>query len=158
MKTPSEANFLFKRVLAQIPCQIIDTFTEEQLAALELACQQIKNKKHAINIQLSMPLYKGGFYLTVLAGRERRSVQRLRTEGVICSQGAIVGVVLAVVLVGAATTIGLAQFFRSHMNELQKSEYHPTAIPWLESESECQQTGRYWQEGNCWDREHDANF
>lgn len=61
-------------------------------------------------------------------------------------------------LVGAGAMIGFAYFFRFNFMALQQAKHYPTAIPWLESEAECQETGRYWQEEACWDREHDANF
>ncbi|MGL5083804.1 MAG: hypothetical protein ACRC8A_20165 [Microcoleaceae cyanobacterium] len=34
----------------------------------------------------------------------------------------------------------------------------PTSIPWLKSQSDCQETGRSWQKGQCWDRSHDRLF
>ncbi|MBE9212145.1 hypothetical protein IQ247_05360 [Plectonema cf. radiosum LEGE 06105] len=34
----------------------------------------------------------------------------------------------------------------------------PTSIPWIHSESECKHTNRTWQDGKCWDYEHDMTF
>lgn len=43
---------------------------------------------------------------------------------------------------------------------LAKAAYtvHPTGIPWLETQADCEKSGRVWQEGNCWDSEHDPTF
>jgi hypothetical protein len=35
---------------------------------------------HPVDIRLTLPLLSGRYYLTVLAGRERRSAERLRAE------------------------------------------------------------------------------
>ena len=36
--------------------------------------------RHAVNIRLSIPFFFGRFYLTIVAGRERRDTTRLKDE------------------------------------------------------------------------------
>jgi hypothetical protein len=35
---------------------------------------------------------------------------------------------------------------------------HPTSIPWLQNQLDCKKTGRTWQDGACWDQEHNPEF
>jgi hypothetical protein len=44
------------------------------------------------------------------------------------------------------------------LNALQQTSYYPTAIPWLQTQADCQHTGRAWREGTCWDEQHNPNF
>jgi hypothetical protein len=39
-----------------------------------------------------------------------------------------------------------------------EGSHHPTSIPWIEEKSQCQHTGRSWDEDKCWDNEHDPLF
>ena len=40
----------------------------------------------------------------------------------------------------------------------QPASVFPTSIPWINSESMCKHTDRTWQDGKCWDYEHDMTF
>jgi hypothetical protein len=35
---------------------------------------------------------------------------------------------------------------------------HPTSIPWLQNQKDCEKTGRIWQDGECWDQQHSPEF
>jgi ABC-type Fe3+ transport system permease subunit len=35
---------------------------------------------------------------------------------------------------------------------------HPTSIPWLTEQSQCQHTHRTWRDNKCWDYEHNPMF
>jgi hypothetical protein len=35
---------------------------------------------------------------------------------------------------------------------------HPTSIPWIKEKSECEKTGKTWQDNKCWDSEHNPLF
>jgi hypothetical protein len=54
--------------------------------------------------------------------------------------------------------IGWLYVLQPFMVYLQMHSTHPTGIPWLQSEAECLNSGRVWQDEICWDEEHDANF
>lgn len=34
----------------------------------------------------------------------------------------------------------------------------PTSIPWINTKFECVRTNRTWNDGECWDYEHDMTF
>jgi hypothetical protein len=38
------------------------------------------------------------------------------------------------------------------------NKIHPTSIPWIEEKTRCDQTGRIWRNGKCWDSEHSPLF
>ena len=38
------------------------------------------------------------------------------------------------------------------------SKVHPTALPWIETETECTGQTRQWRDGLCFDSEHDPTF
>ena len=68
---------------------------------------------HAINIRLTIPMLVGSFYLTIVAGRERRSAERQRGERRLHPLLKIGNVVMFLVF---GTVVGLAllsvlQFF-----------------------------------------------
>ena len=70
----------FTRVLAKIPPEIRRTFTPIQMGALAHALRP-SPLHHAIDYRVSLPLFGRRFYFTMLLGRERRSLERLRKEG-----------------------------------------------------------------------------
>jgi hypothetical protein len=71
---------VFERIMAQMPLAIRQTFTPEQLAALSHATLPA-TAKHAIDYRISLPFFGRRYYLTILAGREQRSLNRLLREG-----------------------------------------------------------------------------
>ena len=70
----------FRRMMANMPFSLRATFTPEQLAALAQASVPV-NAPHLIDYRVSVPLFGKRFYVTLLAGRERRSLSRLAAEG-----------------------------------------------------------------------------
>lgn len=70
----------FDRLMARIPIELHHTFTRQQLVALSRASVPI-NSPHAVNVRVSVPFFGKRFYVTLLAGRERRSLKRLTAEG-----------------------------------------------------------------------------
>ena len=71
----------FNPLIADIPEDIRETFTPAQLHALARASRN-QRTKHTVDFRVSLPFLGGRrYYLTVLAGRERRSAGRLVAEG-----------------------------------------------------------------------------
>ena len=35
---------------------------------------------------------------------------------------------------------------------------HPTSIPWIQTQAECEKSGRNWQDNKCWDNKHNPSF
>jgi hypothetical protein len=69
--------YIVKRMLARIPPEILSTFTDEQLAELKKVFIERANQSAAVNIRVSLPFFQRRFYFVCLAGKERRSRQRL---------------------------------------------------------------------------------
>lgn len=38
------------------------------------------------------------------------------------------------------------------------TSYHPTSIPWIDNSSQCEHSGRSWENNKCWDSEHSPTF
>lgn len=147
----------FERVIAQIPVDARQSLTLEQITALRLAFRQFSWSKHAIDLRFSIPFPKRGFYIVFVAGRERRSAKRLQAQNPRYRQQGFAALFGFILLCGAVATIGFAtlQFF---LTAADRTDVHPTAIPWLQTQSSCIQTGRTWRDGECYDAEHSPDF
>ncbi|MBW4661453.1 MAG: hypothetical protein KME15_22505 [Drouetiella hepatica Uher 2000/2452] len=130
------------------------TFTADQLSALKLACHQVNWKNsHSIDIRLSIPSYPRRFYVVFLAGRERRSAQRYSLGN---SHKALATLTALIILsLGCTVIYGLLQLA---LAASQRDNIYPTAIPWLQTQDACEQTGRFWEEGRCWDAMQSPDF
>ena len=60
------------RFRARVPRKIAETFTNEQLRALEGAFGSRTVTRHALRLALTVPLPWRRYYLVLLAGRDRR--------------------------------------------------------------------------------------
>ncbi|HEY9662632.1 MAG TPA: hypothetical protein V6C65_29610, partial [Allocoleopsis sp.] len=105
-----EYYYMFDRLISQMPAHIVDTFTDDQLAALRFSSRQIKGKRHAMNKRLSISLFGKNYYLVVMAGQEqslsRRALQKKR-------QGwsrTVATLFIAAALLISLATLGLATF------------------------------------------------
>jgi hypothetical protein len=67
-------------------------------------------------------------------------------------------VILVIVLLSLCTPIAWFYLLQPLLKYLKTHAIHPTGIPWIQSETDCLATRRTWQDGICWDSEHDANF
>ena len=66
--------------LDRMPSRMAGTFTGEQRAALYRALKAESWRNHPVNIRLSIPFFGKGFYLTLVAGREKRAKARLKRQ------------------------------------------------------------------------------
>lgn len=149
---------MFDRLISQMPAHIVDTFTDDQLAALRFSSRQIKGKRHAMNKRISIPLFGKNYYLVVMAGQEQSLSRRSPRKKHRGWSRTVSTLFIAAALLISLATLGLATFLNPMFHSMQRSNFQPTAIPWLNTEAACQQTGRVWQEGMCWDVTHDPNF
>ncbi len=60
----------------------------------------------------------------------------------------------ALFLISGSATIFLISSFVYIRNDAS----YPTSLPWVESKSQCEEFGRTWRNGQCWDGEHSHNF
>ncbi|HEY9644076.1 MAG TPA: hypothetical protein V6C57_26525 [Coleofasciculaceae cyanobacterium] len=158
MTSYRRADAAFDQVIAQIPPESKNTLTTAQLNALKLAFRQVNWKSNpAINIRLSIPICKSGFYVVFLAGRERRAQPRRRAEMPHYQRQAIAGLVILTLSLGSAAALSYAALSLMFQAS-QRDNIHPTAIPWLKTQSACEQTGRTWESNQCWDQGHSPDF
>jgi hypothetical protein len=157
MKSHKNVNAAFKRLMNQLPSDLAETFTEAQKNALRQALQQTSQGNHLVDIRLSVPFPKPGFYVVLFAGRERRSLKRLKAEQQNNSFTAA-NLTLLILLLSGGITLGVMKLFPAVLSMVRNASFHPTAIPWLQTETACLHTGRVWRDDKCWDGEHDANF
>jgi len=66
--------------LARVPAAVADSFTEAQLKAVKSAFARGAVPAHFSDIRISIPLITRRLYFVLLAGRERRSKERLSLE------------------------------------------------------------------------------
>ncbi len=151
---------LVNRILNRMPAHIVDSFTEIQLESLRQALAQ--PKRHLIDIRLSIPTLFQRFYIVFLAGPERRSLERLRQEK---RKFFTLGNLLF--LAGSVAVLGVVSynvFLLFSGNFAQKtaapeiSNSYPTALPWIKTEAACKGQNRHWEDGLCYDREHNRDF
>lgn len=136
--------------------EIAATFTDSQLVELQRVMRNSASR-HAIDIRLTIPFPKRGFYFVIFAGRERRSIERLRAENPHYVYTALIGLLSAFGFL-AAITVPSVLGIMALSAQSQQAEIHPTAIPWLQDQQSCEQTGREWKDDHCWDREWSHKF
>jgi hypothetical protein len=102
-----------EQLMRSIEPDIRHSLSPAQEAAIRAAATRNPWVDHPVDLRLSLPLPFGRIYLTLLAGRERRSAARRRSErhpldslGNVCfAAGATV--MLAALAFSAATLLGL---------------------------------------------------
>ncbi|MGF2036033.1 MAG: hypothetical protein RMZ43_012080 [Nostoc sp. CmiVER01] len=149
----------FKQLFAEIDPEVINTFTVEQLEAIKWGLASRARTRHSLDIRVSVPIPGLRFYLVLLAGSERRSKVRLRSERGLYPFWTPANILF---LLGFLIILSICSYtiFSSALSSLTptSSSYHPTSIPWIDDKSECEHTGRIWNHGKCWDFEQSPNF
>ncbi|WP_414543634.1 hypothetical protein [Nostoc sp. CCY0012] len=149
----------FERLFAQINPQIASTFTDKQIEALKRSFTYKKSSNSFLDIRLSIPVPRLRFYIVFLAGVERRSQKRLRSEKglypfwTLSNSLFIIG--FAIIL--SISTFTIFSFVLSSLN-FTSTLYYPTSIPWIYEKSQCERTNRVWRDDKCWDYEHSPDF
>ncbi len=69
-----------RRFLESMPEEVASSFTELQLEMIEHALEGGKWRAHPVDVRLSIPVLWRRFYFVLLAGPERRSVERRKYE------------------------------------------------------------------------------
>ena len=68
------------RLLGPMDPEVARSFTESQLRELERVLTAPSSARLPVDIRISVPFLRRRFFITVLAGPERRSAERLREE------------------------------------------------------------------------------
>ncbi len=131
-------------------------FSTEQLLILERAFQSFVPKKHIFYFRCAVSIVsESRFYLVVLLGKEQRQRSRILRERrtfwisfatIFIMSGLIIGAVFG------------SQFLASKLNIFEKPQANPTALPWIKTREDCTKQNRVWDNGKCWDRDHDPTF
>jgi hypothetical protein len=75
-----ESNASLDALLANLPDDVIASFTADQRAALWNAAKPISWRKHPINIRLTFPFFGNRHFVTIVGGFERRSAERVKRD------------------------------------------------------------------------------
>ncbi|MEH2258299.1 hypothetical protein [Nostoc sp.] len=149
----------FKQLFAEIDPEIANTFTVEQLEAIKKGLASRARTGHSLDIRVSVPIPGLRFYLVLLAGSERRSQVRLRSEKGLYPFWTPANILFLIGFLVILSTCSYTIFsFAFSSLTFTSSSYYPTSIPWIYNKSECEHTGRIWHDGKCWDSEHSPNF
>lgn len=76
----SRCRSIHERLLEAMDPQVARSFTEDQVRELERALALTQGRRLPIDIRISVPFFRRGFFVTLLAGPERRSAERLKVE------------------------------------------------------------------------------
>ncbi|MEH2195924.1 MAG: hypothetical protein V7K98_25230 [Nostoc sp.] len=158
MKPLQHTALTFEKLFAEIDPKVANTFTVEQLEAIKRGFSSPVWTPHSLDIRVSVPIPGLRFYLVLLAGSERRSQVRLRSEKGLYPFWTPVNILFIIGFLSILSVSGytIFSFILSSLTPL--STNYPTSIPWIYDNSECEHTGRIWHDQKCWDSEHNPNF
>lgn len=149
----------FEQLFAEIDPQVANSFTTEQLAAIQRSLGSSSWNRHSLDIRVSVPIPGLRFYLVLLGGSERRSQKRLRYEKELYPFWTIKNILFLIAILGIISASSYTIFSFALSSRAAKSKaYYPTSIPWISDQSECENTNRTWSDGKCWDYQHSPDF
>ncbi len=154
-------NLLFEEVWTQISPEIKDTFDLEQISAIKISFDSRNFTHHPLDLRISFPFSRLSFYLIFLAGKERRSKERLQFAKALHPLWTPINSVFlvgALIILSTSTFAILSSALSSIGDTFSSLTPSPTSIPWIDNESECNHTGRTWRNDKCWDYEHNPMF
>lgn len=101
----AERPFQYQRMLRRLPASILSSLTPVQLDAISDALIP-DPPTHAIDYRVSIPFFGRRFYVTLLAGRERRSLARLAREAQLHAKHIAAFYAFALLALGCLTLVG----------------------------------------------------
>lgn len=104
-KSP-EGPFAYGRMLRRLPAAIRESLTQDQLDAISDALVP-DAPTHVIDYRVSIPFFGRRFYITLLAGRERRSLERLAREAQLRAKHIAIFYSIILLFLGCVSVIGL---------------------------------------------------
>ncbi len=78
--SPSLVGTIRERLLTRMDPDIARSFSEAQLRELERALAAPASRRPAVDIRLTAPFFSRRYFITLLAGPEQRSQERLQDE------------------------------------------------------------------------------
>ena len=89
------------RLIENLPSELRDSFSEAQREALSEALSTGTWRRQSVDIRLSLPLFFDRYFMTIVAGRERRPGLRRKAERVFHPLGTVGNTLF----MGAVTTV-----------------------------------------------------
>jgi len=100
---------IIQRILAQLPRQSRDSFTEDQLLALKTAFGARRWFKHPLDLRGSVSLWRLRIYYVILAGAEKRSLSYREKRRARMANLLLAGAVLGISVVGGLMVLYLVK-------------------------------------------------
>lgn len=149
-----------ERFLKRLPDDIANSFTIEQLQAMQTGLQATQWRRHPVDIRMTIPVLWKKFYFVLVAGPEKRSKIRRASDRVQQPIWTLANVLFVICLTstGILLSLGLFQLKMISLGSLTKTTTYPAGIPFKESPEACEESGRAWRNGECIDYGHDATF
>jgi hypothetical protein len=146
-----------RQVLSRLPQSVIEKLSEEELLALYQA--MVGPRHHSVDLRLAFPLVPKQLYFVTLVGLERRS-NPARPEKKKHWNGATLRLATLISLLIGITASGVGYRVIKGQKIAVAGNYtvHPTALPWIESETDCDRKSQHWKDSLCYDQEYDPNF
>ncbi|MDP6926581.1 MAG: hypothetical protein QGG84_05795, partial [Rhodospirillales bacterium] len=63
-------------LFSRLPGWVLDTLTTEQKEAIHAAADEGQWQSHPVNIRLTVPVIRRRYFLTIVGGEEKRSLER----------------------------------------------------------------------------------
>lgn len=79
-EAPVQRGTLLDRLLGPMDREVANSFTEAQLQELERVLVASSSRRLPMDLRITLPVLRRRYFLTVLAGPERRSAERLKQE------------------------------------------------------------------------------
>lgn len=151
------------QVLKRLPKSVVAKLSEEELLALYK--MMTEPQKRAIDVRVSLPLFPKRLYFVALLGLERRAQERIVAHKKQWTSTSIfmamtMGLITTFALGGAGYRVlqGNKAAVSSDLSQPTAVPVHPVALPWIVKESDCRGQSRHWQEGFCYEQDHDPQF
>ena len=71
---------LLKRMLNKMPTEVAESFTEEQLIALNKAVGGFSWARHKVDLRGTISIWRSSYYFVILWGRNRRELSRFEKQ------------------------------------------------------------------------------
>ncbi|MBD2362171.1 hypothetical protein H6G36_13415 [Anabaena minutissima FACHB-250] len=154
---------VFEELFTQVQPEIKDTLTTEQIIGIRKAfSSNTWTRRHSLDLRVKLPIPGLRFYMVLLGGVEQRSKQRSQYGKVLYplwTASNIIFLILFLMILSGCSLVIFSSLLSSFSSiSHSSSSVSPTSIPWIFDKSECEHTDRTWEDGKCWDSEHNPMF
>jgi hypothetical protein len=154
------------RVLSCLPINILEELPEDQLLDLEQAI--VSSDGYDVDFRQVIPALPERFDAMLQASLDRRIEtivapvpKRKQFHWTAQNRSIATTLGFTVLLLGYAAIYPFIQRPATASSEVASGENvgaHPTALPWIQREADCNGAKQTWKNGLCFDSEHSPNF